>query len=95
MRRTALLCQTLRESPADVELPGQRLLLRGGYVQPLAAGIYSFLPLGLRVQRKIEQILREEMEALGASTRLTCGSFDGWVWTWWAWRPTPVSWAAA
>jgi prolyl-tRNA synthetase len=65
MRRTAFLCQTLRESPADVELAGQRLLLRGGYVQPLAAGVYSLLPLGLRVKRKIEQILREEMDALG------------------------------
>ena len=65
MRRTAFFCQILRESPADVELAGQRLLLRGGYVQPLAAGIYSFLPLGLRMKQKIEQILREEMDALG------------------------------
>ncbi|MGI8912448.1 MAG: proline--tRNA ligase [Chloroflexota bacterium] len=65
MRRSAFFCQTLRESPADAELAGQRLLLRGGYVQPLAAGIYSFLPLGLRVKQKVEQILREEMEALG------------------------------
>jgi len=65
MRRSAFFCQTLRESPADVESAGQRLLLRGGYVQPLAAGIYSFLPLGLRVKQRVEQILREEMDALG------------------------------
>jgi prolyl-tRNA synthetase len=65
MRRSAFLCQTLREDPADAELAGQRLLLRGGYVQPLAAGIYSFLPLGLRVKQRVEQILREEMDALG------------------------------
>jgi prolyl-tRNA synthetase len=65
VRRSVFLCQTLRESPADVELAGQRLLLRGCYVQTLAAGIYSFLPLGLRVKQKIEQILREEMDALG------------------------------
>ncbi|MGN6812791.1 MAG: proline--tRNA ligase [Thermomicrobiales bacterium] len=65
MRRTELFCETLRQTPADTDVAGHQLLLRGGFVQPLAAGIYSFLPLGQRVRQKIEQILREEMDAIG------------------------------
>ena len=63
MRRTMLFCETLRQNPADAETAGHQLLLRGGLVQPLAAGILSLLPLGERVRRKIEAILREEMDA--------------------------------
>jgi prolyl-tRNA synthetase len=66
MRRTELFCETLRQNPADTEIAGHQLLVRGGYVQALAAGIYSFLPLGERVRHKIERILREEMEIVGA-----------------------------
>jgi prolyl-tRNA synthetase len=66
MRRTELFCETLRQSPADTEIAGHQLLVRGGYVQALAAGIYSFLPLGQRVRAKIERILRDEMDAVGA-----------------------------
>ncbi len=65
MRRTVLFCETLRETPAEAEVAGHQLLLRGGYIQPLAAGIYSLLPLAQRVATKIEQILREEMDAVG------------------------------
>lgn len=64
MRRTHLFCETLRQNPADTDVAGHQLLLRGGFVQPLAAGIYSFLPLGQRVKRKLEQILREERDAI-------------------------------
>lgn len=64
MRRTELFCETLRQNPADTEAAGHQLLLRGGYVQPLAAGIYSLLPLGKRVTSRIERILREEMDAV-------------------------------
>lgn len=64
MRRTALFCETRRQAPGDVDNASHQLLLRGGYIQPLAAGIYSFLPLGQRVRNKIEQILREEMDAI-------------------------------
>ncbi len=64
MRRTALFCETLRQAPADAEAAGHQLLLRGGFIQPLAAGLYSFLPLGQRVREKIERILREEMDAV-------------------------------
>lgn len=61
-----LFGNTLRENPADAEMPSHRLLVRAGMIRPLAAGIYSYLPLGWRVLRKIETILRQEMEAIGA-----------------------------
>ncbi len=57
---------TLREAPAEAEIPSHRLLLRGGFIRPLSAGVFSFLPLGLRSLRKIENIVREEMNAAGA-----------------------------
>jgi prolyl-tRNA synthetase len=65
LRMSTLFLRTLREDPADAELPGHRLLLRAGYVRRVAPGIYSWLPLGLRVLRKVEQIVREEMDAIG------------------------------
>lgn len=65
MRRTSFFCRTLRENPADADTASHQLLLRGGYIQPLAAGIFSFLPLGQRVKQRVEQILREEMLAIG------------------------------
>jgi len=64
MRLSKLFTQTYREAPADAELVSHQLSIRAGLVRPLAAGIFSFLPLGLRVKHKIEQILREEMEAI-------------------------------
>jgi prolyl-tRNA synthetase len=60
-----LISQTLREAPADAEVASQQLLIRAGYINRLGAGIYTLLPLGLRVSRRIEQILREEMNAIG------------------------------
>ena len=65
MRRSALFCETLRQNPADTEAAGHQFLVRGGFVQALAAGIYSFLPLGLRVKQKVERILREELDRIG------------------------------
>lgn len=64
MKLSTLFTQTYREAPADAELVSHQLLIRAGMVRPLAAGIFSFLPLGLRVKQKIEKILREEMEAI-------------------------------
>ncbi|WP_226344772.1 proline--tRNA ligase [Agilicoccus flavus] len=63
---SALFLRTLREDPADAELPGHKLLVRAAYVRRAAPGIYSWLPLGLRVLGKVEQIVREEMAAIGA-----------------------------
>jgi prolyl-tRNA synthetase len=61
-----LFLRTLRDDPADAEVPSHRLLIRAGFVRPIAPGLYSWLPLGLRVLRKIEHIVRDEMAAIGA-----------------------------
>jgi len=61
-----LFVRTLREDPVDAEVPSHRLLVRAGYIRRAAPGIYSWLPLGLRVYKKVEQIVREEMDAIGA-----------------------------
>lgn len=65
MRLSVLFGRTVREIPAETELPSHQLLIRGGYIRQLSAGIYSLLPLGLRVAKRIEAILREEMDAIG------------------------------
>jgi len=57
-----LFFPTLKEDPAEAEVASHRLLLRGGFIRKLTAGVYSYLPLGLRVLRKIETIVREEMD---------------------------------
>jgi prolyl-tRNA synthetase len=61
-----LFVRTLREDPADAEVPSHRWLVRAGYIRRAGPGIYSWLPLGYRVLRKVEQIVREEMDAIGA-----------------------------
>ena len=66
MRMSTLFLRTLREDPADAEVPSHRLLVRAGYIRRAAPGIYSWLPLGLRVLRNVERIIREEMDAMGA-----------------------------
>ncbi len=60
-----LFLRTLRDDPADAEVPSHKLLIRAGYVRPIAPGLYSWLPLGLRVLRKIESVVRSEMNAIG------------------------------
>ena len=65
MRLSRLFGKTLRADPVEAETPSHRLLLRGGFIHPLAAGLYSSLPLGWRVQQRVEQIIREEMDAAG------------------------------
>ncbi|MEJ7650874.1 MAG: proline--tRNA ligase [Nakamurella sp.] len=64
-RFSQLFVKTLREAPSDAELPGHRMLVRAGYVRRAAPGIHSWLPLGWRVLKRIEQIVREEMTAIG------------------------------
>ncbi|MGZ5416213.1 MAG: proline--tRNA ligase [Nocardioides sp.] len=66
LRMSSLFVRTLREDPADAEVPSHRLLVRAGYIRRTAPGIYSWLPLGLRVLRNVEGIVREEMDAIGA-----------------------------
>lgn len=66
MRAGNLFGQTLREAPADAEIPSHRLLIRGAFIRQIAAGIYAWLPLGLRVLERVAQIIREEMNEQGA-----------------------------
>src|SRR5438093_6322442 len=62
---SSLFLRTLRDDPADAEVPSHRLLVRAGYVRRVAPGGYSWLPLGLRVLRNVERVVREEMDAMG------------------------------
>lgn len=69
-RLSTLFLRTLREDPADAEVPSHKLLVRAGYIRRAAPGVYSWLPLGLKALRKIEQVVREEMNAIGAQELL-------------------------
>ena len=69
-RASQLFLPTLREDPADAEAASHRLLVRGGFIRQVSAGIWTFLPLGWRVYQKVEQIVREEMDAIGAQELL-------------------------
>src|SRR5436853_5009836 len=69
-RASQLFLPTLREAPADAETANHRLLVRGGFVRQVTGGVWTFLPLGWRVHRKIEQIIREEMDAIGCQEML-------------------------
>ncbi len=80
MRMSALLVPTLKEDPADAEVVSHRLLLRAGMIRKLTSGIYSYLPLGYRSLRKVEQIVREEMDAAGAQEVLLPMVQPGELW---------------
>jgi prolyl-tRNA synthetase len=69
-RASQLFLPTLREAPADAEAVNHKLLVRGGFVRQVTAGVWTFLPLGWRVHRKIERIIREEMDAIGTQEML-------------------------
>ncbi|HBP25366.1 MAG TPA: proline--tRNA ligase [Acholeplasmatales bacterium] len=81
MKQTLLFVPTLRETPKEAEAISHQILLKGGYIKQAAAGIYSYLPLSYRVIKKIEKIVREEMDAIGASELLmpTMQPKDLWV----------------
>ena len=66
MRASEFLLSTLKETPADAEVVSHQLMLRAGLIRRVAAGIYNWMPMGLRVLRKVEQVVREEMERAGA-----------------------------
>src|SRR5881409_3020351 len=70
MRTSQILIPTLREDPGEAETVSHKLMLRAGLISKVAAGIYTYLPLGLRVIRKVEQIIREEMNRAGAQELL-------------------------
>jgi prolyl-tRNA synthetase len=65
-RASQLFLPTLRDDPADAEAVSHKLLVRGGFVRQVSAGLWTYLPLGWRIHRKVEQVIREEMDAIGA-----------------------------
>ena len=69
-RASQLFLPTLRDAPADAEAVNHKLLVRGAFVRQVTAGVWTFLPLGWRVHRKVEQIIREEMDAIGCQEML-------------------------
>ena len=66
MRVSQTLLATVKQTPADAEVISHRLMLRAGMIRALASGLYTWLPIGMRVLRKVETIVREEMDAAGA-----------------------------
>jgi prolyl-tRNA synthetase len=66
VRASQLFLPTLRDDPADAEAVSHKLLVRGGFIRQVSAGLWTFMPLGWRVHRKVEQIIREELDAFGA-----------------------------
>jgi prolyl-tRNA synthetase len=70
LRMSSLFVRTLRDDPADAEVPSHKVLVRAGYIRRNAPGIYTWLPLGLRVLRRIEDIVRDEMDAIGGQELL-------------------------
>jgi prolyl-tRNA synthetase len=80
MRFSQLYAPTLKESPAEAEVISHKLLLRAGMIRKVAAGIYTFLPLGYRVLRKIENIVREEMDRIGAQQILMSALQPSEIW---------------
>src|SRR6478609_5865999 len=66
MRASQFLISTLKEAPADAEVASHRLMTRAGMIKKLGAGIYTYMPMGLRVIRKVEAIVRQEMDRAGA-----------------------------
>ena len=66
MRASGFFISTLKEAPAEAELISHRLMLRAGLIRRLGSGLYTWMPLGLKVLRKVEDIVREEMDAAGA-----------------------------
>ena len=66
MRATQFFLATLKEAPSDAEILSHKLMLRAGLIKRLAGGIYTWMPMGLRILRKVENIIREEMNRAGA-----------------------------
>src|SRR5215475_6040671 len=80
MRWSRMFIPTLRENPADAEVVSHRLLVRAGYVRQLTAGVYSLLPLGERSRLKVIQIIREEMNRIGAQEFLLPALHPAEIW---------------
>jgi len=80
MRWSTLFIPTLRENPADAEVPSHQLMVRAGYIRQLSAGLYNYLFLAQRSLLKIQQIVREEMDAIGAQEMHLAALHPAEVW---------------
>ncbi|MBE9389241.1 proline--tRNA ligase [Vagococcus salmoninarum] len=80
MKQSKMLIPTLREVPTDAEVISHQMLLRGGYIRQVSSGVYSYLPLAVRVLEKIKQIMREEFEAISASEMLMPALIPAELW---------------
>src|SRR5438477_9939239 len=80
MRLSELFFATLRDDPGEAEMPSHRLLVRAAYVRQLGSGLYSLLPLGKRVSDRVEQVIREEINAIGGQEMDLPGGHPGDVW---------------
>ena len=80
MRMSELYAPTLKEDPADAEIASHRLLLRAGFIRKTASGVYTFLPLGKKVLAKVENIVREEMDGIGAQEIMMPALQPGELW---------------
>ena len=81
MRWSQYPVNTTKETPADADVVSQQLMLRAGLIRKLAAGLYTWMPLGLRAMRKVENIVREEMNRAGALEVLMPGAIPAELWT--------------
>ena len=80
MRTSRILLATLKENPADAEVISHQLMVRAGLIRRVAAGIYNWLPTGMRVLNKVQQIVREEMNRSGAQEVLLPGVQPAELW---------------
>ncbi len=77
MRASQLFLPTLRDDPADAEAASHKLLVRGGFIRQVSAGIWTFMPLGWRVHQKVVQVIREEINAIGGQEMLMSRAHAG------------------
>ena len=80
MKMSNMLISTLREVPAEAEIDSHKLMLRAGMIRKMAAGIYNYMPLGLKVLKNVEDIVREEMNAAGAQEFLASAMIPAELW---------------
>ena len=80
MKQTRMLIPTMKEVPSDAEAVSHQLMLRGGYIKQISAGMYTYLPLANRVLQKIEAIVREEMDKIGAVEMLAPAVIPAELW---------------
>ncbi|MCD6281291.1 MAG: proline--tRNA ligase, partial [Deltaproteobacteria bacterium] len=80
MKLSSMLLNTLKEDPRDADVPSHRLMLRAGMIKRLASGIYSYLPYGLKALRRVENIVRDEMNRAGSQEVLLPGVQPAELW---------------